>query len=37
MLKCAIRWICFHCSWQGFFNPGTTCPVCGNPVTRADI
>lgn len=36
MLKCAIRWVCYHCSWQGGFS-AATCPVCGNPVTKVDI
>jgi rubrerythrin len=36
MLHSVLRWICYHCSWVGNF-PATTCPVCGNPVTKADI
>ena len=36
MLRCATRWICRRCHWQGTF-PTPTCPVCGSPVAKADI
>lgn len=36
MLQSALRWVCYHCSWQGIFS-ATTCPVCGNLVTKVDI